>query len=106
MANEKSFVKNAGDPKQVRDGKVKEQSKRDEELADMRFILSSVEGRRFIWRYLSRCRIFEVSYLGNANDTIFNEGSREIGLRILDEVTHADPRAYMKMVNESNKGTL
>lgn len=103
---EKAFVKNAGDSRQVKDGKIKEEIRRDDELNDLRSILSNKEGRRFVWGLLTQCGVFKVSYVGNANDTIFNEGKRNIGLKLLQDVTTANPDLYLKMAKESEEGTL
>lgn len=100
---EKALVGNAADPKQVKAAARKERIIENEELRDIRFILKSKEGRRFLWRYLSKCGIFKQSFTGNS-ETFFNEGKRAIGLMLLTEITEASPDAYVLMMKESEKG--
>lgn len=73
---------------------------RRRELADVQFILNSVEGRRFYWRLMMRCGIFKSSMTGN-NTTFYNEGERNIGLLMMADLNEADPEAYIKCLTES-----
>jgi hypothetical protein len=97
-----AFVGNASDPKQVKAAKSKEVSKRDQELDDVIHVLSSVQGRRFLWRVLGLCHVFKTSFTGNST-TFFNEGKRDIGLRILGDINEASPESYLAMMQESKK---
>lgn len=98
---ERSVVKNASDPNQVRDAKVKERFSRDRELDDLRVVLSSVQGRRFVWKVLNKAGVFRSSFTGD-NATFFNEGRREIGLMIIADVMDADETAYGRMAKEAS----
>lgn len=73
--------------------------KRDRELEDVRWMLSSREGRRFFWRLISHCHVFETSFTGN-NTTFFKEGERNIGIFLLTELNAAAPEAYALMQSE------
>lgn len=75
---------------------------RRRELADVAFILSTAEGRRFYWRFISRCGVFKSSMTGN-NTTFYNEGERNIGLIMMADMNEADPTAYLKMMTESKQ---
>lgn len=71
------------------------------ELDDIRWVLSNVKGRRVIWSILSMCRIFRESYVvKDANHTAFNEGRRDVGLRLLADIQTANPKAYSQMEDE------
>lgn len=98
-----SYVKNAADETQVReaDGKVKRG--RERELNDICALLSTREGRRFIWRYLGKCGVFTTSFHNSGSVTAYNEGGRNIGLMLLADVNDASPDAYLTMMKE-NKG--
>jgi hypothetical protein len=75
--------------------------KRMKELDDLRWVLSNIKGRRFIWKVLSSCGAFHASYVPkDANQTAFNEGRRDIGLRLLRDLGHANPKAYSQMEDE------
>lgn len=96
------FVKNAADRKQVEEAKKKERNERNQEIEDIRFVLSDARGRRFFWRYLGECGVFKTSMTGNSQ-TFFNEGMRNIGLKLLADLNEADPGAYIKMMNENKE---
>lgn len=71
------------------------------QLDDMRWVLSNIKGRRVIWRFLALCRVFRESYVPkDANHTAFQEGKRDIGLRLLHEIQSANPKAYSQMEDE------
>lgn len=89
-----------GDEEIVKDKTSKRKSKRDQELEDFKLILSTHGGRSFIWRLLGKCGVYKNSFTGNST-TFFNEGKRNIGLQLLDEVFEADPNAFTKMQNEA-----
>ena len=87
---------------------IKKKGKQDkfnnnQELLDMRFILSTQQGRRFVWKNLTRAGIFQTSFTGNST-TFFNEGKRDIGLKMLADVMEASPDSYVAMIRESKQG--
>jgi hypothetical protein len=94
--------KNAADKKQVEEAGREEKFSRKQELADLRNILATEGGRRFVWRYLGKCGVFKSSFTGNSQ-TFFLEGSRNIGLQIMEDVMAADPDSYIKMAKENNQ---
>jgi len=94
------LVKNAADAEQVKEAGVKEKFGRKQELNDVYNILAIPSGRRWVWRVLSDCGVFKSSFTGNST-TFFNEGRRDIGLRILADVMEANPDAYVQMAKEA-----
>ena len=97
----KSYVKNAADPKQV---KAAEERIKLEELTskgDLISLLNLPEGKRFIWKLLSRCGIFESSFNHSGSIMYFNEGKRQIGLQLLSEITDHYPEAMINMMTEN-----
>lgn len=101
--SEKVLVRNAADKDQVKSAKQKEKFSRDRDLKDMKDVLSSVPGRRVVWRYLSECGVFQQSARDSGSWTYFNEGKRSVGLMLLADINEADPESYLKMLNESKK---
>lgn len=99
---ERSLVKNAADKEQVKKAGSKAERIREQELNDIRFLLSREQGRRFLWRYLEICGVYRSSFTGNSQ-TFFNEGERNVGLKLLDDIMEAAPDAYLVMLKE-NKG--
>lgn len=73
---------------------------RRKELEDVAFILGTEQGRRFYWRYMVLCGLFKSSFTGN-NTTFFNEGERNIGLRLQADLNESNPNAYLQMLSES-----
>ena len=98
-----SLVGNAGDEDQVKKADEKIKLRRDTEIADIKQILNTGEGRRFIWRYLGICGIDRISYRGNS-ETDFNEGQRNIGLKLKADIIDADIHGYIKMEYEQLQG--
>ena len=98
----KPLVKNAADEKQVKAAQNAVNDLRKQELEDLKFILQTPQGRRFVWRYLGVCGVFEISFTGNS-ETFFKEGKRNVGLMLLSDVNEAHPEAYLEMLKESKE---
>lgn len=73
---------------------------RNLELEDLRAVMSSVEGRRFIWRFLSSTNLFQQSFTGNS-ETYFREGKRAIGLMLFRDLHESCHSLYLKMESEA-----
>lgn len=98
----KPLVKNAADESQVRNAEIKKKLIDDQIHNDLKYILDSEQGRRFVWRILEMTGLFKSSFTGSS-ETYFLEGQRNIGLKLLAEVMNCDPQAYMKMYVSSKK---
>lgn len=94
--NKKPLVRNAADEGQVRQAEIKRKILDDKNFNDLKFILDSEQGRRFIWRQLSECGVFKSSFV-TSSEIYFLEGRRSIGLKLLAEIMDCDPQAYIKM---------
>ncbi len=92
-----------GDVKQVGKKKQKRKHRRDQELEDLRRILDMAGGRNFIWRLLEQCGVYKTSHTGEALETAFNEGKRQMGLWALEEIFDASPHTYALMQKENRK---
>ena len=104
MVMEKVLVRNSSDEEQVKNAERKEKYRDKEEDMDLQFILSTLQGRRFMWRFLSDCGVFKLSFADNALHTAFHEGERNVGLRLFTKINEIDSEAYFKMVKESKNG--
>ncbi len=60
---------------------------RDQELADVRAIMATPAGRRFVWRYMSQ--LFVSSAHNSGSWTYFNEGERNVALKINADIVEA-----------------
>lgn len=93
------------------DAEVKEEQARIDEQArrrnermqsDIRHVVKTPEGRRFYWLVLERCLIFHTTFVdGDAHGTSKNEGRRQIGLGLLEDLMQAKPDAFTQMQRES-----
>ena len=97
----KPLVKNAADPKQVERAGHKQRYNRKMELEDVRDILETPAGRRTFWRYLTECRVFGSVFNNSGSMTYFNEGRRDVGLKIMADITEANDEAYLLMMREA-----
>lgn len=97
-----AFVDNAANPKQVEEAKKKEHNLSSQELEDLRVVLSTVEGRRYMLGLLQRCRIYKESFTGNSH-TFYNEGKRNIGLKLFGDLHKGALDLYQIMINEGFK---
>lgn len=76
---------------------------RQNELNDLRQVMSTKAGRRFIWRQLERGGAFGKSYARDAKDvhTFYLLGRREFTLKLYNDVLEADQLAFWNMQAEN-----
>lgn len=70
---------------------------------DLRAVLSTPAGRRILWGILEDARVFQGSFTTDAGVTAFNEGQRAVGLKLLERITDASPKAFYEMMEASNE---
>lgn len=93
---------NAGDRRAVRKATQHERLVHEQELRDLRHVLETKPGRRYLWRKLSEAGCFRQSFVpGEPDATTFNEGRRSLGLGILAEIHELDPSFYLQMMQEA-----
>lgn len=93
----------AGDRKSVRQAEKLARKTEAARQAVVRNIMSTIEGREWMWNLLSGCSVFSSTYvIGAADATAFNEGSRAVGLRLLADIMTACPDAYIEAQREAN----
>lgn len=93
---------NAADPKQVEVATKKAERARDRELNDLRVVLASPQGRRFLWRQLQDAGIYRCAFYDDARYAEFVNGMRNAGCRLLADIHEADANAYHKMATEAH----
>jgi len=98
MTNKKPF--DAGDEKQVKENKTNHALVRQQEIEELKFILSTYGGRAFIWRLLSKCGVYRAAS-GDPYEVARGEGKRDIGLWTIEELFTSAPEAYTIMRNEA-----
>jgi len=87
------------------DKELRERLDRQNEEADVKWLMSQKRGRRMVWRFLDQAGVFRSSFSTNAMQMAFAEGARNRGLRLLDLIRTACPEQYHVMMKEHNDGT-
>lgn len=68
---------------------------------DFLAVMSTPEGRRFVWGLLGDAGVYRQSFESDSMATAFNEGMRAGGLRILARLNDEAPELYLKAQSES-----
>lgn len=87
------------DPRAVEGKKKRSEQREQRRLNGLRKILSEQDGRLWLWDLLSFCGISRTSFTGNST-TFFNEGQRNIGLKVQADLTKHFPDDYIKLLKE------
>ncbi len=75
-------------------------TEQDYEESDVQWLMSTKSGRRVVSRIMEQCGIYQCSFTGDANKTIFNEGQRNAGLQLLGQIHAHCPEQYPVMLRE------
>jgi len=92
----------SGDRAHVSDRLKRRRLRADRDDADLLWLMNQREGRRFVWRLLQVCHLYETSFTGTSA-TFFREGERNVGLQVLADVTRLCPDLYARMVGETKE---
>lgn len=76
---------------------------REEESADIRWLMGSKRGRRIVWRLLAQSGLFSSTFDANAMVMAFAEGRRFYGGRLLETIHALCPELYPTMVKEQKQ---
>ena len=91
--------------KEVVDKNELEQKKRQAlERSDLREVLETAGGRRFVWRLIEFCKVFH-SIWDNSSRIHYLEGQRNVGLMLLNALEDVDPEMVYKIAMENRKET-
>ena len=80
---------------------VRDRLSRENEEADLKRLMSSKRGRRYVWRLLDQTGVFRLSFNTNAMTMAFAEGNRNFGNRTLAMVLSLCHEHYPSMVKEN-----
>jgi hypothetical protein len=89
-----------GQEKTKSEKEVREKLSRENEEADLKWLMGSKRGRRMIWRLLDQTGVFRLSFNTNAMQMAFAEGNRNYGNRTLSLIHTLCPELYPLMVKE------
>lgn len=101
----RSMVKNAADQGQVRAAEKKEAYTRDHELNDLRRVLETPEGRRVLWRFMSKCNVFGSVWEPSAR-IHYNSGRQDFGHFVMAEIVDASEEYLFLMMKENKERIL
>lgn len=93
----------AGQQLDKREADARKQVVRETEKADVKWLMSSRRGRRILWRLLELSGPFRLSFDPNAMKMAFNEGNRNLGNQLFNEVITVCPELYPVMVKEQQE---
>ncbi len=96
------LVKNAGDREQVERGRTHEERRARQQADDLRFVLGTPAGRRFVWRVL-RTANPGVQFEPDARYQAFVLGNANVATWIEREIERACPELYDLMRQEARK---
>lgn len=90
MADETERV-SSNDPRKLKEqgARVKDREKQDAE--DLKAVLATPEGRRLVRGLLAECGEHRTSFSTNAIQMSFNEGARNVGLKLKARIIRASP---------------
>lgn len=74
--------------------------KLEQEIEDFKYLMSLVQGRRFMWRLLEDAGVFRTSFSTDALSTAFKEGWRNQGLKLINLINEHCPKQYQQMLRE------
>ncbi len=82
------------------DRALRDKIAQEAEEADIRRLMTSKWGRRFLWRLMDQAGVFRLSYANDPMAMAFAEGNRNSGLRILNLIHTLCPEHYNAMLKE------
>ena len=65
-------------------------------------LMSSPDGRAYLWDKLEAAHIFHTSFSTDLAQMSFNEGERNLGLQLLNDIIRWSPDQYIQMIREAN----
>lgn len=96
-----ALVRNASDEQQVARAKRLEEKRRSAELADLKALLGTAEGRRVCWRLLEFCGLHRTVYDHSGSQMNVKVGMQNVGLFLQAEIADADEEALFTMQREA-----
>lgn len=85
------------------DEKLRQKIANERAIADFKWLMADVRGRRIVWRQLEESGVFASSYHPTAMQMAFNEGKRNDGIKLLAKVHEHCPDLYSTMMKEQQK---
>lgn len=90
---------NSADEGDVNNRRVLHKNAVDTEIDDLKWLMSTEQGRRIVSKLFELSGVFRPSYTGNSK-TFYNEGQRSIGLPYYEQVTTHCPDEFILLLKE------
>lgn len=90
----------AGQHADKREAEARKRVQRQQEIGELKWLMSSPRGRRIMWRLLDLAGVYRISFDPNAMKMAFNEGNRNLGNQLLKEVMTLCPELFPVMLKE------
>jgi len=95
-----------GQEREKSDRELRARLSRENEEADLKWLMSNKRGRRIVWRLLEQSGVFRLSFDTNAMKMAFAEGNRNFGNRTLSLIHLHCPELYTTMVKEQTNDRI
>ena len=95
-----------GQEREKSDRELRARLSRENEEADLKWLMSNKRGRRIVWRLLEQSGVFRLSFDTNAMKMAFAEGNRNFGNRTLSLIHSHCPELYTTMVKEQTNDRI
>lgn len=91
---------NIADEQIVNNRNRSENLDRERELDDLRWIMKTIQGRRFIYRLLEKSNVFASVWEPSAR-IHYNSGQQDFGHFIMSEIIESDQDKFLLMLKEN-----
>lgn len=90
------------DTREIESAEKKRELDKAFSMKALEYVMGSALGRHFVWEVLEDAGIYRTSFTGNST-TFFNEGMRNMGLKVLARVRENCPEQAVLMESEHMK---
>jgi hypothetical protein len=98
-----AIVKNCADEAQMKEAQVRQKDLRDVELSAVRSVMSTREGRRFVYRFIYYiCHYHALDAQHSGSMTYVSLGERNISRILLDEIHQACTKEQVRLMEDEN----
>lgn len=93
----------ASDRKSIRAAEKAARLAADRRASVTRSVMSTTEGREWMWDLLASCHIFATTFTPDPHQAAFSEGERNAGLRLLADIMLNCPDQFIQAQREANE---
>ena len=91
---------NLGDEADVKELRRSSRAREALKQTVLRNIMGTKVGRGWMFELLAGCHVYETSFSANALTMAFQEGERNVGLKLVVALSAACPERYLEMMRE------